>query len=237
MVLTENISSSKSFPTSKYSELILMNEEEKDQNQNEGEGQSNNDLLLSSTDDEHEVREIFNNSNHIDTNDQEESNPLDNNSWDIIQEEELNAAEFPTNVRSCDTFWDDVRRSSQKLVTEVCTKAEEIDDFYKIQEKTRPYVQQVQTFAQSTRNLVEKQDIPTKAKHASEKATKQVRHFDDKYGVVDKVTGAAVGIGAIQLASGNVKSGLGTLAGAALFAAFGEKLKRDREDENELHLY
>merc|ERR1712157_309788 len=101
-------------------------------------------------------------------------------------------------------------------------------------EKARPYVQNFQTYAQSTRNFVEEQNIPSKAKNASAEATKQVRELDDKYGVVDAVTGAAVAIGGIQLATGHAKSGVLTLAGAALVAAFGEKLKKDREDEKEL---
>merc|ERR1712151_548369 len=106
-------------------------------------------------------------------------------SWDYIKEEEVNSIPNVT-MNDCDKFWEDVRRSSQKIAIGVRAKAEEIDD---------------------------------------------------KYGVVDKVTGAAVAIGGIQLATGHAKSGVLTLAGAALMAAFGEKLKKDREDEKELHLY
>lgn len=153
-----------------------------------------------------------------DKNEEEESR-------DTVQEGEI------------DSFWDDIFRTSQKLIMDARTKAEEIDEKYKIQEKARPYVQQVRTFSQSTLDLMKEQDIPTKAKNVSEEATKHVRQLDDKHNIVDKATGVAVGIGAIQIATGHFKSGACSLAGAAIFAALGEKLKKDRENENELHLY
>merc|ERR1712151_407413 len=170
------------------------------------------------------------------TNDENETIEASATSIDSKDQEEANSIPNVT-MNDFDKFWEDVRRSSQKIAIGVRAKAEEIDEKYKIQEKARPYLQNVQTYAQSTRNFVEEQNIPSKAKHASEEATKQARELDDKYGVVDKVTGAAVAIGGIQLATGHAKSGVLTLAGAALMAAFGEKLKKDREDEKELHLY
>merc|ERR1711862_69830 len=165
------------------------------------------------TNEENEPKVSFDNKNE-----EEESR-------DTVQEEEI------------DSFWDDIFRTSQKLLLDARTKAEEIDEKYKIQDKARPYVQQVRTFSQSTMDLMKEQDIPTKAKSVSEEATKHARQLDDKYNIIDKATGAAVGIGAIQMATGHFKSGACSLAGAAIFAALGEKLKKDRENENELHLY
>lgn len=232
MVLSENISKNQSFPTSHYNDHAIMNEDEMNQNQNEVEGVSND---IPSTNDENETIETC--ATSIDPNHQEESTIIQNkSSWDYIKEEEVNAIP-DVSINNSDKFWDDVRRASLKIAIDARAKAEEIDEKYKIQEKARPYVQNFQTYAQSTRNFVEEQNIPSKAKNASAEATKQVRELDDKYGVVDKVTGAAVAIGGIQLATGHAKSGVLTLAGAALVAAFGEKLKKDREDEKELHLY
>jgi len=242
MVLTENIKEGHKFPTSRYNDLI-MNEEENSQNQTEGNNTTN---LASSTNDENTESErvlMNENENNIsisnDANDTNEETKLlqNNNSWDYIKTEEINSIPDNVNFDNCEKLWNDVKRASQKLAIDVRTKAEELDEKYKIQEKARPYVRNVQTFAESTRNVIQEQNIPTKAKHASEEATRRVRKLDDEYGVVDKVSGAAVGIGAIQMASGHFKSGAVTLIGAALVAAFGEKLKKDREDEKELHLY
>merc|ERR1711862_731122 len=123
------------------------------------------------TNEENEPKVSFDNKNE-----EEESR-------DTVQEEEI------------DSFWDDIFRTSQKLLLDARTKAEEIDEKYKIQDKARPYVQQVRTFSQSTMDLMKEQDIPTKAKNASEEATKHARQLDDKYNIIDKATGAAVGIG------------------------------------------
>ena len=242
MVLTENITKDQKFHTSRYNDLIMSEEEN---NQNESEGDNTN--LASSTGDENKEservlmneRENDNISTSTDNSNTNEEAKLiqNNNSWDYIKPEEINSIPDNVNFDNCEKLWNDVKRASQKLAVDVRTKAEEIDEKYKIQEKARPYVQNVQTFAESTRNVIQEQNIPTKAKNASEEATRRVRKLDDEYGVVDKVAGAAVGIGAIQMASGHFKSGAMTLVGAALVAAFGEKLKKDREDEKELHLY
>merc|ERR1712183_1152550 len=125
MVLTENLSKSTSFPTSQYNEHIIMSEVETNQNANEGEGNSN-------TNDEIETS-----ATSIDSKDQEESTLIQHkSSWDYIKEEEVNSIPNVT-MNDCDKFWEDVRRSSQKIAIGVRAKAEEIDVKYKIQEKAR----------------------------------------------------------------------------------------------------